>query len=149
MPRRYVAELQRLQRDAAANYLLLQRLWQAPESGRVRYGLRHHGRDLGWFSVERREATRWTELLELCLQVETGFQGIKPAQLQVRSYHDVRLTEVVAFQKKQAREGRYDYPNEAMFHPDEKVQVNSFLSELLRFVLDKGYSLEVELSHDF
>lgn len=148
MPRRYVADLQRLQRDAAANYLLLQHLWRSPEEGWVSFGLRHAGRDLGSLTLRKLEKTRWTELLELQLDVVLSHPLLQPALLQVRSYHDVRLSEVIAFQRRQAREGRYSYPNEEMFHPDEKVQVNAFLGETLRFVLDKGYSLELESSND-
>ena len=148
MPRRYVADLQRLQRDAAANYLLLQRLWKAPEEGWISFGLRHASRDLGSLTLRQLERTRWTELLELQLDVARSHPLLQPALLQVRSYHDVLLSEVTAFQKRQAREGRYSYPNEEMFHPDEKVQVNVFLGETLKFALDKGYSLELEASDD-
>jgi len=148
MPRRYVADLQRLQRDAAANYLLLQRLWKSPEEGCISFGLRHAGRDLGSLTLRQLEYTRWTELLELQLDVALSHPLLQPALLQVRSYHDVRLSEVIAFQKRRAREGRYTYPNEEMFQPDEKVQVNAFLGETLRFALDKGYSLELAANND-
>jgi|GEM_PF-2415956 len=148
MMRRYVAELQRLQRDAAANYLLLKRLWRSPEENRVGFGLRHAGRDLGQLTLKRLEESRWTESLELQLDVIQTHSLLQPAVLHLRNYHDVRLTEVVAFQKRRASEGRYTYPNAEMFHPDEKVQVNHFLSEILRFTLDKGYSLELEVSND-
>lgn len=146
MSRRYVAELQRLQRDAAANYLLLQRLWPGQHQDQITFGLRAQGRDLGWVHLRQLEKSRWTELLELRLEMQGDHPSFYPAVMQVRSYHDVRLTEVIAFQQRQAKEGRYAYPNEAMFHPDEKVQVNDFLRDLLRFVLDKGYSLNVEIS---
>ncbi|SFC00258.1 hypothetical protein SAMN05660443_1091 [Marinospirillum celere] len=145
--RRYVAELQRLQRDAAANYLLLQRLWPGQTQEQVVLGLRSAGRDLGSMSLRQLEKSRWTELLELRLDIGNSHPHLYPAVMQIRSYHDVRLTEVIAFQQRQAREGRYAYPNDAMFHPDEKVQVNDFLRELLRFALDKGYSLAVEIDN--
>lgn len=146
MTRRYVAELQRLQRDAAANYLLLKRLWRSPAEGQVCYGLRHAGRDIAQVSLQRLEESRWTEWLELQVEVIQQHPLVQPVRMQLRSYHDVRMTEVISCQEHCAREGRYKYPNPGMFHPDEKVQVNQFFGELMRFTLDKGYSLELEVN---
>ncbi len=147
MPKRYVAELQRLQSDAAANYLLLQRLWQQAEEEQISFGLRAQEQDLGCLTLSLLEQSRWTQVLELHLTLITQ-DYLAPALMQVRVYQDLRLAEVIAYQKRQVREGRYAYPNAGMFHPDEKVQVNSFLKDMLQFTLDKGYSLTEEVSRD-
>jgi uncharacterized protein len=149
MPRTtYVAELNRLQRDAAASYLLLQRLWQADEQGIRRFGLRQQGRDLGIMQLQRLERTPWTELLEMTSDTWGKHAQLSPLQLQIRIYHDVRLAEVVSCQQFQPREGRYAYPNEAMFHPDEKVQVNDLLVQWLKFALERGYALQTAFEPD-
>ncbi|SFX60374.1 DUF1249 domain-containing protein [Marinospirillum alkaliphilum] len=149
MPRTaYVAELSRLQSDAAASYLLLQRLWQADEQQVCHIGLRQHGRDLGQLHLQRLERTPWTELIELRYSQQVDHPLLHPLQMQIRVYHDVRLAEVVSCQQQQPREGRYAYPNEAMFHPDEKVQVNAQLVEWLKFALSRGYTPHVTFEPD-
>lgn len=148
MPRSHVTDLSRLQRDASANYLLLQRLWRNPESGTRLIGLRQQGHDLGYLRLRRLERSHWTEHLELQYFAQTEHPWLKPTHLQIRIYHDVKLAEVVSYQQHQPREGRYAYPNPAMFQPDEKVQVNALLLEWLKFTLQLGYTPQTEILPD-
>ena len=60
----------------------------------------------------------------------------------VRLYHDARMAEVTAFQGKRHFQARYDYPNKAMYHRDEKQQLNYFLGEWLTHCLQHGHCLE-------
>lgn len=149
MQKRPVADLSRLQSDAAANYLLLQRLWHQPEQGVQLIGLRQQGQDLGLLRLQQLEQTTWTQLLELQFFAKTEHPWLDPACLVIRIYHDVKLAEVISFQQQQPREGLYHYPNEQMFQPDEKVQVNAFLKEWLKLALDRGYTPSEEaLPHE-
>jgi uncharacterized protein len=67
-------------------------------------------------------------------------------RLTVRVYHDARLAEVVAFANRRRVQPRYEYPNAAMYQPDEKAQWNRFLSEWLSHCLHHGRYLDRPLS---
>ena len=58
--------------------------------------------------------------------------------LKVRVYHDAQCAEVVNYQGQERHAPTYDYPNPKMRAPDEKVQINRFLGELLSICLTKG-----------
>ncbi len=64
--------------------------------------------------------------------------GIRDLMLVVRAYHDMKCAEVISFQGQRQFAARYDYPNTKMRTPDEKVQVNRFLGELLTLCLRRG-----------
>ena len=49
----------------------------------------------------------------------------------IRLYHDARSAEVVEYQKDGYFRAKYEYPNSEGRQPDEKVQMNRFLGELL------------------
>ena len=61
----------------------------------------------------------------------------KPAMV-VRLYHDARMAEVISSQDIKQIKPRYDYPNAAMHHPDEKQQINLFLKEWLQLCHELG-----------
>lgn len=58
--------------------------------------------------------------------------------MQVRLYHDVRMAEVITVSGRRSALASYDYPNAAMFQPDEKAQQNRFLAEWLGRILRDG-----------
>ena len=67
-------------------------------------------------------------------------QGWQPQTLMtIRLYHDVRMAEVIAFNKQRYFHSRYDYPNPKMHQPDEKLQINQFLADWLQHCLTHGY----------
>jgi uncharacterized protein YqiB (DUF1249 family) len=51
----------------------------------------------------------------------------------VRLYHDARVAEVLGFQGQGRFKPHYDYPNEQMYLPDEKRQVNLMLRDVLNY----------------
>ena len=57
-------------------------------------------------------------------------------------YHDLRLAEVVTVSGRRLGLAKYEYPNELMFQPDEKVQQNLFLAELLGQFVQYGLAAE-------
>lgn len=65
--------------------------------------------------------------------------------MKVRLYHDARMAEVVAWERHRVAKGRYDYPNDSMYHRDEKVQLNRFLGEWLNLCLAQGRAAAVNL----
>jgi uncharacterized protein YqiB (DUF1249 family) len=84
------------------------------------------------------EVTRYTSLLTIDQLSENAQQSLLHPSMQVRLYHDARLAEVISSQGIARLKPRYDYPNEAMHHPDEKWQVNSFLHDWLKMALAHG-----------
>lgn len=59
-------------------------------------------------------------------------------RLTVRMYHDAKLAEVLAWEGHKRLRPRYEYPNQAMYQADEKLQVNQFLGEWLKMSLECG-----------
>jgi uncharacterized protein len=78
----------------------------------------------------------YTTLIEL-EQVPGTPWNVVPRML-IRLYHDARSAEVVECHRSRHFRPVYDYPNEHMHAPDEKAQVNRFLTEFLSWCLRHG-----------
>ena len=65
--------------------------------------------------------------------------GANP-RLKVRLYHDTKSAEVIEYQDQNRFRSHYDFPNKRMRQTDEKVQLNLFLGEYLKFCLLTGAS---------
>ena len=63
--------------------------------------------------------------------------GANP-RLKVRLYHDTKSAEVIEYQDQNRFRSHYDFPNKRMRQRDEKVQLNLFLGEYLKFCLLTG-----------
>lgn len=86
----------------------------------------------------------YTTLLQLT-QRPTQKWGSSP-NMRIRLYHDAKSAEVVAYQQQNRFHSTYKYPNRRMHQPDEKVQLNRFLSEYLSLCLAIGMTSDpVEL----
>jgi len=73
------------------------------------------------------------------LEQESAQVGLKRRYL-VRLYHDAKVAEVLSGLNKGMLPPVFPYPNEQMKQPDEKIQLNRFLSEWLNFCLEFGQS---------
>ena len=89
-----------------------------------------------WATFEVIHRSRYTTVLTLSLLASV--RGIGGTRLKVRVYHDARTAEVIEFQGQRRFEPVYEYPNPQMRQPDEKAQVNRFLSEFLNACLRHG-----------
>ncbi len=69
-------------------------------------------------------------------------RGIAETRIKVRLCHDARTAEVIEFQGQRQFDAVYRYPNRKMRQPDEKAQVNRFLSEFLSACLRHGVANE-------
>ena len=87
-------------------------------------------------SFEVTYRSRYTTVLTLDLP--SSVRGLGGMRIKIRAYHDARTAEVIEFQGQRRLKAVYDYPNEQMHQPDEKVQVNRFLSEFLNACLRHG-----------
>ena len=127
--------------ECEANYVRLQRLLPGLEHDNhlfeVGANLRLH--------IEVTERSPYTTTLEIS-QPPVQIPTVTP-RLTVRVYHDARLAEVVAFTSRRRVQPRYDYPNAAMYQPDEKSQWNRFLGEWLSHCLQHGFPLDRQLAY--
>lgn len=76
----------------------------------------------------------------ITIEQQGGLPQYLKALMMVRLYHDVRMAEVCASQHFSRLAPRYPYPNDKMHLPDEKMQVNLFLTEWLKLCLKDGRS---------
>ena len=90
--------------------------------------------------VARHKYTTVIELSQEGLRGDTG--NVPETRLEVRVYHDAKSAEVITFQDQRGFRPVYDYPNQRMRHPDEKVQVNRFLGEFLNMCIAHGVAIE-------
>ena len=79
------------------------------------------------------------------LRIEQRYQDdcwVQMPVLLVRLHHDARMAEVVCRKQYNQLRGSYAYPNTQMYQPDEKAQLNRYLSEWLNQCLAHGHSHE-------
>jgi hypothetical protein len=140
MPKnRYRIDLPAHMAECDANYLRLMKLFP---------GLREE--DVSVFGVmigEHPHRVRlavlergpYTTLIELEQQPRAPWNP-RPRML-VRLYHDARSAEVVECHGARHFRPVYEYPNRHMHLPDEKAQVNRFLTEFLSLCLSHGMAV--------
>jgi len=87
--------------------------------------------------ITLKQQSRHTATYEL--EQESAQVGLKRRYL-VRMYHDAKVAEVLSGLNKGMLPPVFPYPNEQMKQPDEKIQLNRFLSEWLNFCLEFGQS---------
>ena len=118
------------------NYRRLTRLMpDLRQTDRCEFRVFPHGAALV-VSFEVTYRSRYTTVLTLDLP--SSVRGLGGMRIKIRAYHDARTAEVIEFQGQRRFKAVYDYPNEQMHQPDEKVQVNRFLSEFLNACLRHG-----------
>ncbi|MFD2190697.1 DUF1249 domain-containing protein [Pistricoccus aurantiacus] len=144
MPRAaYVTDLKTLQGECSANYWRLSRLLGELEIGEVReVNLGDHDKRFGALWLEVLEVAPYTTTVSIS-QSGALDSFVETPRMRVQLYHDVRMAEVVDFQRQRHFDGRYRYPNPRMHQPDEKLQLNRFLGEWLEHGLAHGHSLDL------
>jgi uncharacterized protein YqiB (DUF1249 family) len=137
--RRYRIDLPAQMAECDANYLRLMKLFPrlAEEDVSV-FGmvLGQHPYQVRLEVVERGP---YTTLIELRHLPEAPWN--RRPRLRVRLYHDARSAEVVEFHGARHFRPIYKYPNQKMHLPDEKAQVNRFLTEFLSMCLAHGVAI--------
>lgn len=134
--RRYRVDLAAGQAECAANYLRLARLLPGFDADRHVFGVGAYAQ----MNIEITERSPYTTTLDISQSVHP-LTTLAPC-MTVRVYHDAQLAEVVAFANRRRVRPVYDYPNPAMYQPDEKAQWNRFLSEWLSHCLQHGHTLD-------
>lgn len=88
-------------------------------------------------TVSMQERNPYTSTIMLHQQ-DVLLPWVKGPELSVRVYHDARMAEVISWNRHRLLRARYEYPNEQMYLPDEKAQLNQFLGECLSQCLAHG-----------
>jgi len=141
LKKRYVPDLRAQMACCESNYSKLLRL--LPDFDEVD----QHQFQISW---QQHRAQVEIQVLERfaytsTLAIEQRYQEnrwIQMPVLIVRLYHDARMAEVVCRKQRSQLRGRYPYPNQQMHQPDEKAQLNAYLSEWLNQCLAHGHSTE-------
>lgn len=104
-----------------------------------------HPEAVGWHTrISVVERSRYTTSLRLERAESQPLPSdwLQTPRLTLRLYEDARLAEVLAWERHRYLQPRYNYPNPAMYHQDEKAQLNRFLGEWLALCLEQGRVLE-------
>ena len=144
----YIPDLIADMAECDANYIRLLQLFPDMESeDDVEFGINTRTQEGVTVSIQIKERCPFTTMVTVNVSSVEDKPFIRWPNLELRIYHDVNSAEVVRFERHRNFRFRYPTPNENMFHPDEKSQINRFLGELLTYCLKHGYSLEpVEFS---
>ena len=93
-------------------------------------------------TIEIEERCPYTTMLKVNVSDVEDKPWVKWPTLQVRVYHDICSAEVISFERHRNFKYRYQTPNQNMFQPDEKSQINKYFGELLKYCFENGHSLE-------
>ena len=88
--------------------------------------------------VSMLERTPYTTLVSFDINQNIESPYISASEFKVRMYHDARVAEVVSYQGQRCQNAFYAYPNQQMYHKDEKKQLNLLLSEVIELCHDNG-----------
>ena len=138
MRKKYVPDLIQLGALYESNYSRLLKLIRIMgDAEKIEFNLHTEHHFVGKVMIQLLESCKYTDTF-LLEQTAAAGKWVNNPKLTVRLYHDAVVAEVVSQQGRQATKGVNTYPNKRMHHPDEKSQLNAFLSEWLGFCLNHG-----------
>lgn len=138
MRKKYIPNLVHLGALYESNYSRLLKLIRIMgDAEKMEFNLQTEHHFVGKVVIQQLESCKYTDTF-LLEQTAAAGKWVNNPKLTVRLYHDAVVAEVVNHQGRQATQGVNPYPNKRMHHPDEKNQLNVFLSEWLNFCLMHG-----------
>ena len=156
--RRYVPDLIADMAECDANYIRLLRLFPGMlETDSLEFGVDSGNRtapnatpnaiqgtteDGAIVTISILERCPYTTMMTVNVSNEEDSPWVKWPTLDVRVYHDIKSAEVISFERHRNFKFRYYTPNQQLFQPDEKSQINRFFGELLTYCYKYGHSLE-------
>lgn len=136
--KKYVPDIVHLGALFESNYRRIMKLLHLVGEGDELNILLYNGEHyIGTVNAKNIDNSKYTDTI-LLQQTSAAGQWLNNPVLTVRMYHDAAVAEVISSKGHRPLEGRNDYPNKFMHHPDEKVQLNRFLAEWLSFCLKFG-----------
>ena len=123
------------------NYACLMQLFPFlfEEDGLARVCAHHLNATLVVSILEQCRYTQEIEIKQILNQATDHLPGLK---MKVRVYHDAQLAEVIGYQGHARLLSKYPYPNQQMFHRDEKRQANYLLNDWLDSIKDVDFSFD-------
>lgn len=151
--RRYVPNLIADMAECDANFIRLHRLFpMMSEEDSLEFGVdaRRQSADTvqgttedgAVVTIRILERCPYTTMMTVKVTNEEDKPWVRWPTLEVRVYHDIKSAEVVSFERHRNFKFRYHTPNQQMFQPDEKSQINRYFGELLTFCYEHGHSLD-------
>lgn len=70
--------------------------------------------------------------------IQQDHDQLDSARFVIRMYHDVQMAEIVSWDQHRHWLPQYSYPNQKMYHRDEKLSLNQFLHDWLSFYTENG-----------
>lgn len=134
-----IERLGHLHSDCEMNYLRLQKIIGVTTGLTRVYQIGTTAEIEAEFEVTRESA--YTRMLILHGHIRT-LPWAGNQKMAVRIYDDASMAEVVSIDRQRVRMLNYDYPNNDMYVPDEKNQLNQFLSVWLKRILSEGFPIE-------
>jgi len=121
------------------NYVFLVRLlpFLLENDGDLRVCARHLHAVMEIAILEQCPYTQTIEIKQIFKHKSPHLPGLS---LKVRIYHDAQLAEVISYQGHSRILPKYNYPNEKMFHRDEKRQANYLLNDWLATMREADFS---------
>lgn len=125
------------------NYAFLVRLlpFLLENDGAVRVCAKHLYAEM---EISILEQCRYTQTIQIKQIFKHKSPHLPGLSLKVRVYHDAQLAEVISYQGHSRILPKYTYPNEKMFHRDEKRQANYLLNDWLATMREADFSHENE-----
>ena len=121
------------------NYIKFEKLFPLlKEDNNFKYFL-PEGSQLSEVSIKIEKMSLYTTFVEINQSSKKEKSGIN-TQMEIAIYHDIKMAEVRSLNGKKVFWMKYKYPNKNMFHKNEKIQINVFLSEWLDLSEKQGLS---------
>lgn len=138
--KRYVVDLMKMGATCEANYYRIQKLMPTLDDGQEHaFLLENSAAGIGRMHLRVMENHRYTTIIKIWQTTPLNDWLIAPGMV-ARMYHDANLAEVQSYQGHQYFQGIYPYPNENMYHSNEKEQLNHFLADWLAHCITYGIS---------
>lgn len=152
IPARYRVDLAAYMQTCDENYYRLLKLVPALESARSPEGKSGQMPAQYWefeagssrnsnikliVRIQLLECSKFTSTI--AITIHQGFPEWTPVpMMQVRLYHDAATAEPLSYQGHRRIPVKNPQPNAAMYHQDEKRQINEFLADWLNWCLEPG-----------
>ncbi|MEO9655813.1 DUF1249 domain-containing protein [Marinomonas sp.] len=143
----YVPDLASLQMLGELNYRRIGRLMRGQEDQDAwHFSIHSAGDQESRLRLTLGPQSRFTTqvVLEFGPELQTPLLFTTQLSMTIRLYHDVGIAEITDGHRQYR--GTYPYPNDDMFHRDEKFRLNQQLADLLELCLKHGHRLG---NHDF
>ncbi|WP_417582032.1 DUF1249 domain-containing protein [Nitrincola sp.] len=141
MKRKYVPDLTRQMAICQGNYARLLKLLPQHEAMCREFDLCHNAQQVR-VTLQVDEVFRYTSTVIMRQSQPGGSRWLEAPELVIRLYHDAGMAEVICARRRRQLSGVYGYPNPDMHQPDEKHQLNLYLSEWLNQCLRYGKEQE-------